>query len=121
MFFVSLANPVKYDVERFGYEEDAEGIEDGHVFGLIAGEETGNRYIKEGVLKSHYRVKKNLGSKLEKVELKEVVSSGNVKLVYKDGDVCGSTRYKTVINLICDMTEKTSGKLEHVPFDDDSI
>jgi hypothetical protein len=117
---MSLSSPVEFDVEKFGYEEDEDSIEDGYIFGLIRGEVIGNHYIKEGVIKSHYRVKKNLGSKLEKVDFSQV-SAGIIKLTYKDGDVCGTKRYKTQIQLLCEVSEKTSAKLEQLPSDNDSI
>lgn len=120
MFFVSITTPTQYDVHRYGYEEDEDSLQTGHIFALITGEAIGSHYIKEGVVKSHYRVKKNLGSRLEKVDLNKA-TSGTIILKYRDGDICKSDRYKSSVELICDMTENASGKLEQVPSNDSTL
>jgi len=119
MFFVSLVSPMEFDIEKFGYEEDEDSIEVGHVFGLVREEDIENYYVREGITKSHYRVKKNLGSKLEKIDFSQI-DSGVIKLTYKDGDMCGTERYKAQILLICEVSERASGKLEPLSLNNDS-
>jgi len=115
MIFMSLARPMEYDVEKYEYEDLANSIEEGHIFELLSGERIDANPVnnKEGMKKTHYRLKKNLGSRLESVDFKNY-TEGRITLKFVEGDKCGKQHYETNVILVCDKTVQSLNKLEHL-------
>ncbi len=112
MYFFSLSKPMEYDVEKYEYEEDAVTVDEGHVFALMTGEKEDVVTSKDSLRKTHYRVKKNLGSKLQSVDIKNI-SMGEVTLEYVDGDQCeAGRRYSSRVKLACDKSVQSLARVE---------
>lgn len=120
MFFVSLVNPMEFDVEKYEYEEDESSIDVGHIFGLFPEEEIESGNFREGIAKSHYRIKRNLGSTLKSIKFDKAKSEGKIVLEYEDGDPFNGSRCTTKINLICD-SSITESKLEYSPINSNNM
>ena len=106
MIFISLTNPVKYDIDKWEYEEHGEIIEKGHIFALFSVEDQDTKILStnENEAKPHYRLKKNLGSVLKNANFGGVLNDNVIKLDYDEGDYCeNGKRYQTTIRLVCDM------------------
>lgn len=100
MIFLSLQKPFLFDVENFEYEEMEDSIKEGHIFALETIQQ--KKEISSSTHLSHYRVLRNLGSRLKSFGISNWIE-GKVFLLYEDGDMCNeSSRYSTEIILVCD-------------------
>ncbi len=114
MFFFSPKSAVELDIGSYEYEEEETSIVDGHVFGLVTvtAEETPTN-VSHTRGKTHYRVKKNLGSKLAGISF-ENFTTGEITFSYEEGDMCqGETRYSTNITFVCDKSVQSMSRVTH--------
>ena len=113
LFFFSLVRPISYDVERYQYESSTGNLEEGHVFALLpeTNEHQHVSLLKEPIRTSTHYIKKNIGSKLEKIDLSNW-SKGAITLIYSEGDACGNTRYSSYVTLECETTAPSFSRVE---------
>ena len=105
MFFLSFQKPVKFDVEKYEYQQEAKSLDEGYVFALYT-----NSFAQ-------YRSRKNMGSKLLSINL-NAAQSNEIVLEYGDGDYCnGNKRYKSKVKLIC---QKDASALSDLNYIEDS-
>ena len=120
MFFLSFQKPVKFDVEKYEYQQEAKSLDEGYVFALYTNSFEGTGTAKdceENLSFAQYRSRKNMGSKLLSINL-NAAQSNEIVLEYGDGDYCnGNKRYKSKVKLIC---QKDASALSDLNYIEDS-
>ena len=96
-----LQKPRKFDADQEEFRKIENAVEEGHIFALFPSRknvEDSGEIRRE----SHFRVKKNIGSRLASFQEK-TKGKREIELRYVGGDICyGDATYESVINLVCD-------------------
>ena len=116
-FFLSLAQQVEYDIEKYQYEESEGSFKVGHIFGLLSSRKLSdldrpNSSETLTSVKERHRV--NLGSILKDIKV-DLTAPGSVTLEYGDGDSCDDRTYRTSVVLMCNKTAASLASVEISP------
>ena len=116
MYFFSAKDAAKFEIDAYEYEEEGDSIEDGHIFVLqTVRDESELTSVDQSRTKTHYRIKRNLGSQLTNIKFGDW-KNGEIMLEYGEGDICeGDTRFYTRISFVCDKSEKSLSHVVHIP------
>ncbi len=116
VFFLSLQRAAKFDADKYEFQHQHGTLDRGHVFALVSAPEEET----ETQLKTHYRVRRNLGSKLTGIDVKAM--ERQIVLEFGDGDYCqGMVRHRTKVILMCNKNRDAFSEVLYIEDEQDSI
>jgi len=115
LYFFSPRKIIEFDTELYEYEENLNDLQNGHIFALVIVKNEENiENTNAATNRGHYRIKKNLGSKLLAINYENYTES-EIMFRYGEGDICkGNQRYETKITFVCDSHMLSASRLEIV-------